>query len=304
MARSDRDECERILRQGSKSFYAASRLLPPRVRYATVPLYAFCREADDAIDTAVERERAVSKLEARLEAMYSGRPKDNPVDRELCLVIEERRLPRAAFEALLEGFEWDAEQHRYNNLSELEAYSVRVASTVGVLMACLMGVRTRAALARACELGVAMQLTNIARDIGEDARAGRLYIPREWLGELGVDVEAWLGNPEPTEPIKAVTQRLLNRANELYVRADAGIGLLPADCRGAIRAARLIYSEIAQVIAANGYDSVTRRAVTGKGRKVALAARGFTWSVRPPPPDVAFSPPIDSAVFLIEAVLS
>ncbi len=209
----------------------------------------------------------------------------SPVDRALSAVIARYRLPPNVWDALLEGFAWDVSGRKYETLSDVRAYCVRVASTVGVLMTLLMGESRRPVLARACDLGVAMQLTNIARDVGEDAREGRLYLPRAWFRELGVDPDEWLANPRDRGEIREMTRRLLSEARVLYARADAGIADLPRDARVAIRAARLIYAEIGEAVAEAGYDSVTRRAFTSPQRKLwllASATPSVWWTGKPP----------------------
>ena len=153
-------------------------------------------------------------------------------------------LPRGVMDALLDGFAWDAEERVYDDLSSVLAYSARVAAAVGVLMTLIMGVREPCTLARACDLGIAMQLTNIARDVGEDARRGRLYLPRDWLREEGIDPAAWLGSPVFDARIGRVVRRLLHVAETLYQRSKPGVTQLPADCRAAIHAARLVLSLI------------------------------------------------------------
>lgn len=289
-----------ILARGSKSFATAGLLLPRRVREPASVLYAFCRIADDLVDNETgPRGGAIGVLRDRLGRIYAGRPVASPVDRALAVVTRRFVLPRSVFEALLEGFEWDATGRRYETLEELEAYCARVASTVGVLMTLLMGERDPETLARATELGVAMQLTNIARDVGEDARAGRIYLPLAWLEEAGVDVGAFLAAPRFSPALGGVVQRLLDHARTLYTRSDAGVAGLPADCRIAIRAARLIYADIGRVIAAQGYDTVSRRAVVSKPRKLWLLARAFGARFFAPPPIV--SPALPSVRFLVEA---
>ena len=265
-ARADLAACEVILAAGSRSFHAASRLLPSRARGSAVALYAFCREADDAIDRDGGPE-ALSALRARLDAAYAQRPETSPVDRAFARAVAERRIPRAIPEALIEGFCWDTENRRYRDLGGLEAYAVRVAGTVGLMMALVMGAREPAALARALDLGVAMQLTNIARDVGEDARMGRIYLPLDWCAQAGLDVEAFLRRPAFCAKTAELTRRLLAEADQLYARADDGIAALPADCRPAIAAARQIYSAIGAEIARAGHDSVSRRAVVGRSAK-------------------------------------
>ena len=298
--------CRELLRKGSKSFFAASLLLPKRVRVPTMPVYAFCRVADDVVDQASEP-GAVEALRARLAAAYEGKPHDSPVDRAFSDVAREHDLPRAVMEGLIEGFAWDAEGRRYETLSELHAYCARVASTVGVIMSVLMGVRDPKAIARACDLGVAMQLTNIARDVGEDARNGRLYLPLAWLEEAEIDVPKWLARPRFDAALGGVVERLLRHAAVLYARADLGIVMLPRDCQSSIRAASLIYSDIGRRVELAGFDSVTSRAYVPLGRKLWLLLRAI---VAPTPSLPAAleacaasvdPPPLPEVLFLVDA---
>ncbi len=275
MARADFAACRAILRDGSRTFLAASLLLPRRVRDPAAALYAFCRVADDAIDLGEDAEAALARLRKRLALAYEGRPLPIPVDRALADVVARFRIPRALPEALLEGFEWDASGRRYEDLADLSAYAIRVAGSVGAMLAVLMGARAPDMMARACDLGAAMQLTNIARDVGEDARAGRLYLPLGWLREAGVEPEAWLARPVFSDEVGFVVQRLLWAADDLYERADSGIARLPPSCRPAIRAARHLYAGIGREIGWHGFDSVSRRAVVPARRKTWLLARAL-----------------------------
>ncbi|MBV8868968.1 MAG: squalene/phytoene synthase family protein, partial [Acetobacteraceae bacterium] len=156
--------CRALLRGGSRSFSLASGLLPRRVRDPAVALYAFCRLADDAIDRDKGGAAALARLRERLERAYAGRPMPIPADRALARVVARFAIPFALPHALLEGLAWDAEARRYETLDELTAYAIRVAGAVGEMMALVMGVRAPETLARACDLGVAMQFSNIARD--------------------------------------------------------------------------------------------------------------------------------------------
>lgn len=269
----DLQACRALMRGGSKTFFAASLLLPARVRAPASALYAFCRLADDEIDLGSDPARAMRGLQQRLDHLYDGRPQDIEADRALAAVVHRFAIPRALLDALLDGFLWDSQGRRYETLEEVQAYGARVAGTVGAMMALVMGARDAAALARACELGVAMQLTNIARDVGEDARNGRLYLPRRWLREAGVDPEAWLAAPHFDDRIAGIVQRLLGVADDLYRRSEAGIGALPRDCRPAICAARLVYAEIGRQLERQGLDSIGQRAVVSRQRKLALIAR-------------------------------
>ncbi len=300
---ADIEACREILREGSKSFHAAGLLLPSRVRAPIAALYAFCRVADDAVDlVASERKSAaVERLAVRLASVYAGTPDDHPVDRAFAATVRTHRIPRAIPEALIEGFRWDVANRRYDTFSDVVAYAARVASTVGVMMTVIMGERAPRVLDRACDLGVAMQLTNIARDVGEDAREGRLYLPLEWLRREGIDSDAFLAAPRFDARIGRVVRRLLGRAEALYARADAGIPLLPRDVRTAMRAARLVYADIGREIALAGFDSVTERARTSGLRKVVLLARSLPATVVPSLPSRA-EPPLREVRFLVDAV--
>lgn len=271
-------ELEETLRAGSKSFHLASRLLPARVRGPTLALYAFCRHADDAVDDASsdrDARVAVDALRQRIDRVYTDRGTDALVERAFSRVVQRFAIPRAIPDALVEGMEWDARGRTYESASDVRAYGVRVAGTVGLMMTLVMDKRDPDVLARACDLGVAMQLTNIARDVGEDARRGRVYLPGDWLAEAGVDRDEFLASPSATEPVRAVVARLLAEADVLYARADGGIAHLPADCRTSIRAARLVYAAIGDRIRRSGYDSVSRRAVVPIHRKLWLVLRAF-----------------------------
>ena len=294
--------CRALMRGGSKSFFAASRLLPARLRAPATALYAFCRLADDAIDMGSDPHAAMRDLRARLDAIYTGRPGTLDADRALAHVVHRFSVPRALLDALLEGFLWDAQGRCYHTLAEVEDYGARVAGTVGAMMALIMDTRSETALARACELGVAMQLTNIARDIGEDARNGRLYIPRGWFLEAGMDADAWLRHPVFDERIAGFTGRLLARAQQLYKRGTYGVGELPWDCRPAIQAARLVYAEIGCQLQRAGLDSVNHRTVVSKPRKLYLIARATAAAVSAPYPSPRELGVLPAIEFLVRAV--
>jgi phytoene synthase len=168
------------------------------------------------------------------------------------------------------------------------------------MMAVLMGARSPAALARACELGVAMQMTNIARDVGEVARKGRLYLPLEWFAEAGLDPESFLAAPAACPRVRGLIQRLLDAADALYARIDRGVAELAPACRPGIHAARLIYADIGRVVRDHGHDSVSRRAVVPGHRKAWLIAKSYLLlAAAARAPDHA---PLAAIDFLVEAV--
>lgn len=301
---NDLAHCQGAIRHGSRSFHAASKLLPASLREPALALYAFCRLADDEVDLHDGKARAVERLRESLELCFAGRPRNRPEDRAFAAVIADFDLPRVLPEALLEGLDWDAQGRRYATLPELRAYAARVASAVGAMMCVLMRVRDRHALARACDLGVAMQLTNIARDVGEDAREGRLYLPLNWLQEAGVDPDALLDRPELSEGLAEVIRRMLGEAGVLYGRAEAGIGTLPLACRPGIFAARFIYAGIGGRLERSGFDAIGHRARTTAGQKLgwlafsALRAGGTVVTPRSP---FLYAAPLAETAFLVEA---
>ena len=304
MKESDIFGCYEAIRKGSKSFYSASKLLPRQVRDPAVVLYAFCRVADDNVDAENAAEDAIDLLRERLELAYRGTPKDEPVDRAFSSLVDKSKMPRALPDALLEGLEWDSLNLRFETLSDLHSYSARVASAVGVMMCVIMDVRDKDVLARACDLGAAMQLTNIARDIGEDARNGRLYIPLRWMNEEGLNPNKFLRNPKPSEKTARIAKRLLFEAEHLYHRAEAGLSELPLSCRPGIFAARHIYERIGKHIAAADYNSITNRAFTTKIEKISFLmlslANTATVSVMPRSA-IVHAEPLAEMKFLVDA---
>lgn len=300
----DMAHCEEAIRHGSLSFHAASKALPKDVRNPALALYAFCRLADDEVDLKADKLSALKALQVRMDKAYAGNPLDTPVDRAFAAMVEGTGMPKALPQALLEGLAWDVEGRRYETISSVVSYSARVAAAVGVMMCVLMGVRDRNVLARACDLGVAMQLTNIARDVGEDALEQRLYLPREWLREAGIDEEQFLSNPKPTKAIRQMVRRLIVESDRLYLRAEAGITRLPLLCRPGIFAARFIYAGIADVIRHQSYQTITTRARTSKWQKIGWMGlstlRAISDTVMPQSA-VIYAKPLSEVSFLVDA---
>jgi phytoene synthase len=170
------------------------------------------------------------------------------------------------------------------------------------MMTLIMGVRDPVVLQRACELGLAMQLTNIARDVGEDARNGRLYLPRSWMREAGIDPDVWLQNPVFSDALGSVVSRLLKTADAMYQRSIAGVAGLPRNCRAAISAARLIYCEIGREVERRGMNSINHRAVVPFSKKLLLMGQAFMAGIYSPKLN-AILEPIAELQFLVEAVL-
>jgi phytoene synthase len=288
-----------MLRGGSRSFHAASLLLPRKVYEPAAALYAFCRQADDAIDVVGG---CVDALNERLQLVYAGMPLPYCADRALAAVVASHDIPIALPRALLEGFAWDEQGRRYEDLPALLEYAGRVAGSVGAMMAMLMGVRAPDIIARACELGVAMQLSNIARDVGEDARAGRLYLPLRWMREAGIEPAQFIAAPEFSTALGGVVARLLRVAEGLYGRGGKGIACLPFACRPGIAAARFLYAEIGHELARRGLDSVGARTVVPGPRKLALLGRAALEAM--PRRSPRHIPALHEVEFLVDAVVS
>jgi len=286
LARSDAQHCEAITRAHARTFALASSFLPPRKRRGAFAVYAFCRLADDIVDRHRESADATG-LRAELAAYRSGvgealagRP-DGPVFRELWRAVQEFGVPRDVLEELLDGVARDLQPARYHTWAELTAYCEGVAASVGAMCTYVFGVAgDEAARARAIRfartLGVAMQLTNILRDVGEDAANGRCYLPDEDLATFGLTPERVLhdrslkDDPQWTR----LMRHEVARARALYRAASPGIALLEPDAQRCARACADGYAAILGAIERNGYDSFSMRARVGN-----LARAGLLWSV-------------------------
>ena len=271
-----------VIAHHSKSFALASRLLPAEGRDDASIVYAWCRRADDAVDLVplADQPRAVALLNHELAAIYAGEVQADPVLAAFQAIVRARRIPRTYPAELLAGMEMDAVGTVYRSYATLLSYCFRVAGTVGLMMSHVMGVRHEAALRHAAHLGMAMQLTNICRDVAEDWQRGRLYLPDDLLHAGGASsIRARLGDVGPPiearEPVARVTRELLRRAEEFYRSGDEGLPYLSWRSAVAVRTARLVYADIGRVILARGADPFAPRAVVSKARKWMLAFRAL-----------------------------
>jgi phytoene synthase len=275
----------------SKSFALASRLLPPAIARDAAVLYAYCRHVDDLIDGSPDaaasanggaacgaaRPNAVLQcLQSELSALYSALPAPKPLI-AIQHVVQARAIPRAYFDDLLAGMAMDAYGTYYRTFDDLLLYAYRVAGTIGLMMCHVMGVRHSSALRNAAQLGIAMQLTNIARDVHEDWTRRRVYLPEDILAQHGVPaLRPERGETFPSSASQGVaraTAWLLERADAYYRSADAGIVELSARCGLAIHAARLVYSEIGACLRAQHCDPLAPRAIVSRRRKWRLVGR-------------------------------
>jgi len=271
--------CAQTLAQHSKSFALAGKLLPEQQRRDAAVLYTYCRLADDGIDLAEPNAQpaALADLEQQLESVYRGDAQSDVRLRAFQELVQRSRLPREYPEQLLAGMRMDTEGTHYETLADLLLYCHRVAGVVGLMMCHVLGVSDARARRNAAHLGIAMQLTNICRDVAEDWRRGRLYLPRAMLRDGGPGALNGLSSgrlpPSGRESVTRVTRRLLAEANRFYRSGDAGIRFLPWRAAFSVRAARLIYSAIGGRILRADYDAYSMRAVVPQSHKLRLLLR-------------------------------
>ncbi|MFN0300973.1 MAG: phytoene/squalene synthase family protein [Burkholderiales bacterium] len=283
------------LSRGSKSFGAAARLFDRRTRESVYMLYAWCRHCDDVIDGQVlgfrppaasdpspgrmandladspaERLATLRRETARALAMEAV---TDPVFVAFQRVVSMHAIPSRYPLELLEGFAMDVAGRRYETLEETLVYCYHVAGVVGIMMSMVMGATEQRTLDRACDLGIAFQLTNIARDVIEDARVDRVYLPRSWLAAAGVAENA-MTERAMRPRIAGVTRQLLAEADRYYRSAQVGLAHLPWRSAWAIAAALRIYRAIGIDVVSRGPGAWDERVRVGGPRKVVFAALG------------------------------
>ncbi len=266
--------CESRAAQSGSSFYYSFRLLPPGRRRAITALYAFCREVDDVVDEVHDPAVARAKLawwRTEVGAVYDGAPQ-HPVAQALVPVVRAYRLPREHFEAVIDGMAMDLAQQRYADFGDLERYCHRVAGVVGLMSAEIFGHAEASTAGFARDLGIAFQLTNIIRDVGEDARRGRIYLPQEDLARFSVSASAILRARE--EPgFGALMAFEVERARAWYDRAMAQLAPRDRKAQRASLAMAAIYRTLLDEIARDGYHVLDRRIALTPLRKLWIAWR-------------------------------
>jgi phytoene synthase len=252
--------CARKAAQSGSSFYYSFLFLDPERRRAITALYAFCREVDDVVDGVTSPDVAHAKLawwRQEIAAAFAGTPQ-HPVARALQGVVRTFALPQPQLQTVLDGMAMDLERTRYVDFAELELYCYRVAGVVGVMSAEIFGTTAEATREYARELGIAFQLTNIIRDVGEDARRGRIYLPQDELARFGVSASAIFAGKR-SDAFVALMRHQVARARERYANA---LALLPAQDRVAQRPGLImaaIYRRLQDEIEASGFDVLDQR---------------------------------------------
>jgi 15-cis-phytoene synthase len=273
-------QSEVAIAQGSKSFAAAAKIFDRQTRRDAVMLYAWCRHCDDVIDGqtlghdqqadfAKGQRARLDELRRRTKEALSGNQIIDPNFEALRRVVMRHNIPPRHLNELLAGFEMDVNGRTYKTMGDTLEYCYGVAGVVGVMMAMIMGARDPEVIDRASDLGLAFQLTNIARDVIDDARVGRVYVPSEVLVRNGITVVD-ADDPAQLPKLHAAALELLNLADRYYASAYVGIGALPPRSAWAIAAARRVYRDIGKKLRESGPAAWEKRVSTSKARKYAL----------------------------------
>ena len=270
--------CEAITAQYSRSFFLATSLLPREKQRAMRVLYAFCRTADNLADGDVEQP-AVKLLELRKGIAGQPGSPDDAVVTAWHAIQARYQIPVCYAEQLLEGVERDLVQQRYRNFEELSIYCYGVASTVGLMSMYITGFSDQRAIPYAIKLGIALQLTNILRDVGEDWNSGRCYLPLDELAAFSLD-EQDVAAARVDRRWRDFMRFQIARARRLYVEAMPGIALLHPDGRFAVAAAAMLYKGILGDIETHDFNVFDRRAHVTRGRKLALLLHAFRYAKR------------------------
>ncbi len=279
------------IRRGSKSFALASRLFAPHTRALVWDLYTWCRHCDDVVDGQVlgfghdphlDRAARLADLRAGTAAALAGRAGDVGPFAALQRVVGATNLPPAFTRDHLDGFAMDASDRRYDRFDDTLEYCYHVAGVVGLMMAWVMGVRDRATLCRASDLGMAFQLSNIARDVGDDVAAGRVYLPTEWLDAAGVTLVSGTSLDDAAAAgVAPVVARLLDEADGYYLSAQYGLPRLSWRSAWAVATAHHVYRDIGVEVRRRGPHAWRERVVTSTAAKIARVLQAgveATWA--------------------------
>ncbi|PYE54504.1 phytoene/squalene synthase family protein [Deinococcus yavapaiensis] len=273
--------CRDLTRYHSKTFYFGSRFFPSPQRAAVWAVYAACRTGDDIVDEG-DPDAASGQLEAwweGIEAAYAGRASREPVVQALSWAVAHYPIPKDAFRELYLGLRMDLAEHAYDSMADLELYCRRVAGVVGFMIAPISGYEGGdATLQRALKLGQAMQLTNILRDVGEDASRGRVYLPAPLLREFGVRTDDILSS-RVTPQYERLMRHLVKEARGWYADGRGGIPKLHGSARLAVGAAASAYEGILDDLERARFDNFNRRAHVSTRRKLMMLPSVW-WNLR------------------------
>ena len=269
--------CHAQTKRNARSFYFASVALPPDKKRAAYAVYAFCRYADDLVDrdTGGDVAATLARVGDTFDRMVAGELKEPPFAPAFAWAVTRYGVEKQPFLDLLKGVSMDLGPVRITDWPQLRDYCYHVASVVGLMMARIFELRDEAGRERAIDLGIAMQLTNILRDVGEDFAMGRVYLPADEMAAAGVGYETLALN-RVTEPLRALLRQQVERAREYYRRAEKGIPLLADDgSQFTVWLMRHVYAGILDEIERLDYEVLRQRAKTSFARKLVLAGRAW-----------------------------
>lgn len=278
-------ECRAITRKHAKTFYMATRFLPNHKQRGIFAIYSLCRYVDDLVDEAEDlienRQLKPGDIEVQLDSWkkklqdtYDGKALDHPILMAFSDVLRRHHIPIEMPFELMEGVCTDLFKSRYRSFDELYDYSFKVASIVGLMTTQIFGYQSNEALGYAIDLGIAMQLTNILRDIGEDLKKDRIYLPQDELRKFGV-AEEDLFNHLLNDPVRELLSYQINRARRYYNRSDKGIAMLSEDSRLPVYLAQSNYSRILNKIEENDYNVFDLRAYLNTTEKLSIIPQIF-----------------------------
>lgn len=277
--------CRKITREHAKTFYMATRFLPNHKQRSIFAIYGLCRYLDDLVDEAedlihqksislAQVEERLADFQKKLIRTYEGYEQDDPILTAFSDTLKTYHISMDLPMLLMEGVMSDLTKTRYTNFEELYDYSYKVASVVGLMTSEVFGYSEPKALEYAVDLGIAMQLTNILRDVGEDLSKGRIYLPAEELLRFQITEEE-LKNREQSSRFKALMRFQIDRARSYYEQADKGIPMLSRDSRLPVILARMNYSRILDQIEQNDYDVFDKRAYLSSMQKFFILPRAI-----------------------------
>lgn len=269
------DRCREVCAEYAKTFYLGTLLMTQERRKAIWAIYVWCRRTDELVDgpnASHITPMALDRWEARLEDLFRGRPYDM-LDAALSDTVSKFPVDIQPFKDMIEGMRLDLKKSRYSNFDELYLYCYYVAGTVGLMSVPVMGIApesqatTESVYNAALALGIANQLTNILRDVGEDARRGRVYLPQDELAQAGLsDEDIFAG--KVTDKWRYFMKRQIKRARMFFDEAEKGVTQLSSASRWPVWASLLLYRQILDEIEANDYNNFTKRAYVSKTKKI------------------------------------
>ncbi|KAL9247957.1 hypothetical protein vseg_021326 [Gypsophila vaccaria] len=282
------DRCGEVCAEYAKTFYLGTLLMTPEKRRAIWAIYVWCRRTDELVDgpnASHITPTALDRWESRLEDLFRGRPFDM-LDAALSDTVAKFPIDIQPFKDMIEGMRMDLRKSRYKNFDELYLYCYYVAGTVGLMSVPVMGIApeskatTESVYNAALALGIANQLTNILRDVGEDARRGRVYLPQDELTQAGLsDEDIFVG--KVTDKWRSFMKKQIKRARMFFDEAERGVADLSAASRWPVWASLLLYRQILDEIEANDYNNFTKRAYVGKAKKLLALPIAYTRSMMP-----------------------